>query len=246
MNIFSSIYGAVLYQPIANILVLLYILTGSFGFAIIILTLAVKAVLHPLNRKSLESQKAMTKIQPKLKEIQKQYKDSPEKQTKEIMKLYKEEKFNPFAGFLILFIQLPFLVALFQVFQNGADLAKIGPAMYSFVHLPQSIEPMFLNILDLTRPNIILAVLTAAAQFLQIKTATPPVPAPKEGEEKDSMDQMSQMMQKQMVFIFPVITFIVLFKLPSALALYWIVSTIVSIFEQKLLFSEKKEKNEIK
>jgi len=95
---FSSIFNTVLYQPILNLLIWLYGLVNNFGLAIIILTLLIKALLNPLNKKALESQKMMAEIQPRIKEIQNKFKDT-EKQGRELLNLYRETKFNPFPGF---------------------------------------------------------------------------------------------------------------------------------------------------
>lgn len=244
MNIITFAFDAILYQPMLNILIWLYGFIGNFGVAIIILTLLIKVILHPLNKKSIESQKAMAEIQPKMQEIQEKHKDNKEKQATELVNLYKQEKFNPFAGILLLFLQIPILIALFYVVRNGMDLKQIANVLYPFVHLPQAIYPYLVNFngfefLDLSKPNIYLAVLTAAAQFWQIKTATPPAPV-KTNKPNGNVADISNMMQKQMVFFVPLLTFIVLFQFPAALGLYWIVSTVISVFEQKQLLNKKK------
>jgi|WetSurMetagenome_2_1015567.scaffolds.fasta_scaffold214073_2 YidC/Oxa1 family membrane protein insertase len=216
-----------------NFLVLIYIYTNNFGVAVIVLTLLIKLLTNPLNDKALKSQKAMAEIQPKMQEIQKKYKDDQKKQAEEMLALYRDKKFNPFSGVLLLFLQIPVLWALFYVFKNGV---AIDPnLMYSFVSLPQHINPYFLGI-DLSKPNIILAVLTAVAQFFQAKTATPPMP--KSGS-KDTTTQVSEMMTKQMTFIFPVITFIVLYSLPAALGVYWLITTVFTVIQQKSVFNKK-------
>lgn len=233
MNIFSLIFNTILYQPMLNFLILIYIYTNNFGIAVIGLTLLVKLVTNPLNKKALESQKAMAEIQPRLKEIQNKHKDSQEKQAQEMMALYKEKKFNPFSGIFLLFIQIPIIWALFYVFKGGIS---IDPAqIYSFISLPQTINPYFLGI-DLSKPNIYLAVLTAIAQFFQAKTSTPT--APKVAAE-DKTSQMTNMMQKQMVIFIPIITLFVLYNLPSALGLYWLITTVFTIFQQRSIFNKK-------
>ena len=132
MNIFLTIYYALLYQPMLNFLVLIYILTNNFGIAVILLTVLIKWLTNPLNKKAIESQKAMTEIQPRIKEIQKKYKDTPEKQAQEMIALYKEKNFNPFSSIFLLFIQIPIIIALFQIFKGGiaitsASLPSIVP-----------------------------------------------------------------------------------------------------------------------
>ena len=237
MNIFSTIYNAILYQPMLNFLVLIYVLTGNFGIAVIVLTVLIKCLTNPLNKKAIESQKAMTEIQPKLKEIQKKYKDAPEKQAQEMIALYKEKNFNPFSSIFLLLIQIPIIIALFQIFKGGI---VIDPQyMYSFVHLPETINPYFLGI-DLSQPNIILAVLTAIARYFQAKTNFTKQETDTK-EPKDKTMQITEMMQKQMMFILPIITLFVLFTLPSALAVYWLITTAMTIYQQKKILKEKND-----
>lgn len=216
-----------------NFLVLIYIYTNNFGIAVIGLTLLIRILINPLNQKALESQKAMSEIQPRLQEIQKKNKDNPEKQAQEMLALYKEKKFNPFSGMLFLFIQIPIIWALFNVFKEGI---AINPAqMYSFIKIPEMINPYFLGI-DLSKPSIILAVITAAAQFIQAKTGMPKSPEP---AADDKASQMTNMMQKQMIIFIPLITLFVLYSLPAALGLYWLITTIFTIFQQKSIFNKK-------
>jgi YidC/Oxa1 family membrane protein insertase len=239
MNIFLTIYYTLLYQPMLNFLVLIYILTNNFGIAVILLTVLIKWLTNPLNKKAIESQKAMTEIQPRIKEIQKKYKDTPEKQAQEMIALYKEKNFNPFSSIFLLFIQIPIIIALFQIFKGG--IAIDPQFMYSFVHLPEMINPYFLGI-DLSQPNIVLAVLAAIAQYFQAKTSfTKQKTEKKEEGAKDKTTQITEMMQKQMVFILPIITLFVLFTLPSALGVYWLITTAMTVYQQKKILKESND-----
>lgn len=239
MNIFLTIYYTLLYQPMLNFLVLIYVLTNNFGVAVIILTVLIKWLTNPLNKKAIESQKVMAEIQPKIKEIQKKYKDTPEKQAQAMMALYKEKNFNPFSSILLLFIQIPIIIALFQTFKGGI---VIDPQyMYSFVHLPEMINPYFLGI-DLSQPNMFLAVLAAIAQYFQAKTSFAKQKDGKESKEpKDKTMQITDMMQKQMVFILPIVTLFVLFALPSALGVYWLITTAMTIYQQKKILKQNND-----
>src|SRR3989339_247837 len=95
-----NIFHNFLYQPLFNLLVLLYnyIPGHDFGIAIILLTLLIRFILYPLSVKAFDSQRTIQKIQPQIQEIQKKYKDDKEKQAKETMEIYKKEKINPFSG----------------------------------------------------------------------------------------------------------------------------------------------------
>ncbi len=232
---FSTTFNIVLYRPILNLLIWLYGAIGNFGWAIIVLTLIVKILLNPLNKRALESQKTMMKIQPKIKEIQSKFKDK-EQQGREMLKLYQETKFNPFSGIFLLFLQLPVLWALFRVFQSGLDFEKTNGMLYSFISLPQAINPYFLTI-NLAEPSIFLAAITAVAQYIQVKTAAPPREEAKE-KSKDQAERISQMVQKQTMLFIPAFTFFVLFNLPAAIALYWSLTTVLNIIQQKKIFEK--------
>lgn len=217
-----------------NFLVWVYIYTGNFGVAVIVLTLLVRIATNPLNAKALESQKIMAEIQPRQQEIQKKYKDNQEKQAQEIMALYKEKKFNPLSGIIFLLIQIPVILALFYIFKAGIEMD--GSMIYPFISLPQHINPYFLGI-DLSAPSMFLAILTAIAQYFQAKTAIPP--APKTEGQKDGVAKFSETMAKQMTIMTPIFTFIVLFGLPAALGLYWLVTTLFSVGQQYYFFKKK-------
>lgn len=227
-NFIVAIFNTLLYLPLFNALVLVYnYLPGhDFGLAIIILTIVIRIILHPISVKSLRSQKSLQKLQPKLQEIQEKYKDDKEKQAKETFEIYRKEKINPFSGLFLAFIQLPILIALYQVFWNGFRAEELAN-LYSFVANPGTINHIFLGIIDLSKPNIMFAALAGIVQFFQTKMLLPNIPA-KKGKPGD----FSAIMQKQMVYFFPIFTVIILLKLPSALGLYWSVSGVFAIIQQ--------------
>ena len=219
----GNIYNFILYQPLFNVLILFYqyIPGKDFGVAVILLTILIRLVLYPLMTKSIRSQKILTELQPKIQEIQQKFKNDKQTQAKEIMALYKREKINPLGGFLPLLIQLPILIALYQVFWKGV--------------LVEGIDPTFLGILNLAQPSIILAVLAGICQFFQTKTMTPKAQKVKDG---DKVGQFSNMMQKQMLYIFPIFTVFILFKMPSAIGLYWVVTSLFYIGQQYLIMKK--------
>ncbi|MDD4662034.1 MAG: YidC/Oxa1 family membrane protein insertase [Candidatus Pacebacteria bacterium] len=229
------VFNAVLYQPILNFLIWLYIVSNSFGLSILILTIIIRTLLHPLNNKSLKSQKELQEIQPLIKDLQEKYKTDTQKQAEELVKLYKEKGFNPFAGFWYMLLQIPIILALYQVINYIASGNDISSKLYSFINFTGTIEPMFLN-MNLSEPNIYFAIVVAIAQFLQIKTMQPKKEKEVEKKEKDQTEKMQEMMQKQMLILFPVFTFFILTQLPSALGVYWLVVTIFSIVQQKIIF----------
>lgn len=237
MNVFTSAFNLILYQPLFNALVLLYLyLPGrDFGVAVIVLTILTKVIFYPLGAKAIRSQKNLQELQPKLQEIQSKYKDDKERQVKETLELYKKEKINPFSGCLPLLIQFPILIALYQVFWKGLQPEQMAN-LYSFVANPGTIDPTFFGIINLSQPNMYLAVLAGISQFVQSRMTAPRNQRPKTGGS-----QIGEMMQRQMLYFFPAFTVLILWKLPSAIGLYWLVSTIFSIVQQYLIFKPVKQ-----
>jgi YidC/Oxa1 family membrane protein insertase len=228
MELFINAFNVILYQPLFNALVLLYeYLPGhDFGVAVIALTILIKFILYPLGTKGIKSQKALSSLQPKIKEIQEKFKGDKEKQAKATMELYKQEKINPLSGCLPLLIQLPILLALFRVFWRGFGTEQLG-FLYSFIPHPGQIDTTFFGVMDLAEASIVLALLTGITQFFQTKMVTP-----KQKKNQKGTPDFSQMMQKQMLYFFPVFTVFILWRLPSAIALYWLVTTLFTIGQQ--------------
>jgi len=238
MEFLTNFFYFVLYQPLLNILILLYLyLPGrDFGVAVVALTLLTRMIFYPLGAQALKSQKQLSELQPKIKEVQEKYKNDKAAQGKFLMELYQKEKINPLSGCLPLLIQLPILIALYQVFWKGLEAGQIA-RLYSFVPLPGKIDPTFLGKINLTDPYLIFAILAGILQFIQTKMITPHQKVT--GLQKRGAPDFSQMMQQQMLYFFPVFTVLILLKLPSALALYWIVTSLFSIFQQSLLYRKK-------
>jgi len=230
-----SFFNTILYQPLFNALIFFYnyIPLQDFGIAVILLTVIIKLIFYPLGVKAIRSQKALSDLQPKLKEIQEKYKDDKEKQGKEMMELYKKEKINPFSGCLPMLIQLPVLIALFWVFRTfeGGVTAEELSNLYSFIPTPEVVNTMFLGLIDLIKPNIVIAVLAGLGQFFQTRMTTKRTKT----KGKDFQNQM----QKQMQYFFPIFTVIILFRLPSAIGLYWLTTTIFTIIQQYFIFRKK-------
>jgi len=238
-----NFFYIILYQPLFNGLVFLYnyVPGHDFGIAIILLTVIIRIILYPVSVKAINSQRGLQKLQPKMQEIQNKYKNDKEKQAKEILDLYKKEKINPFSGLLLALIQVPILIALYQVFWSGLNPKELA-VLYSFVLNPGQINPLFLHIINLAKPNMVFAILAGVTQYFQTKMLLPQNSTSAVGKNKSA--DMSQAMQKQMVYFMPVFTVMILFNLPSALGLYWTISGLFSIIQQYLIF-KKHDKPEI-
>ncbi len=237
----TSIFNAIIFQPILNLLIWLYnIIPGSdFGFAIIALTVIVKAILYPLTVQQIKQQRALQGLQPKIDEIRLRLKDDKDGQAKELMDLYKREKVNPASSCLPLLIQLPVFIGLFQALRDGLASRSLN-MLYPFIANPGTINNMFLGIVDLSKPNYTLAVLSGLIQFWQSwqmfkkPSATTPPPPEVEGSKGAKDESMASMMNKQMMYIMPIMTVFIGISLPGGLTLYWLVMSLLTVAQQAI------------
>ena len=249
-----ELYHQLLTEPILNLLVwIVNVLPGhDFGVAVIIVTLIIRFILLPLSAKSLRAQRSLTVLQPKMNEIKEKRKDDKQKQSEELMRFYQQNKVNPLSSCLPLLIQMPIILALYHVFRDGLNEESFT-RLYSFVEAPEIVNTLFFGIVDLSVPNIVLAVLAAAAQFFQAKYMLArrdkqKKSSPKKEEKKKSdkpspenIGDMASAMSKQMVYIMPAVTLFIAMTLPSALALYWITTTVFAIVQQVVIFRSMEE-----
>lgn len=177
---------------------------GSYGLAIILLTIIIKMILYPLTVKQVKSMKAMQELSPKMKKIQEKYKDNPQVMQQKIGALYKDAGVNPLAGCLPLLIQMPILMgmyyALFNFTYPSAEAAK-------FLWLPSMSE---------ADPLYILPILSALTTFWQQKMTT---------------TEMTQQMKIMMIFM-PLFIGWISLNFPSGLVLYWVTMNVVQIAQQ--------------
>ena len=235
-----QLFETILYQPIFNLFVALYNLIPDVGVVIILITLIIKVVLYPLTKKSIAAQASLTELQPKLEELKKQHKDDQQRLAQETMRLYKEHKVNPLGSCLPILVQLPIFIAIYWVLQAGLGNGSFDQ-LYSFVHNPGAIKTMAFGLTALAKPSIILAILAGASQFWQAKMMYRK-PPPKAAGEGGKDENMMAMMNKQMLYFMPVMTVIIGFQLPGGLSLYWLVSTLLTALQQKMM--TKKSRNE--
>lgn len=235
-NFFVDAFHLILYQPLFNVLVLLYeYLPGrDFGLAIIALTILIRLILHPFGVKAILSQRAMSELQPKIQEIQQKHKEDKAKQTQALMELYKKAKINPFSGCLPLLVQLPILIALYRLFWKGFEPEQMT-YLYSFVANPGPIDTGFLGIMDLAKPYMFFAIFAGVLQFFQTKMTMSKKPREQNSKTLPSPPQFNAMLQKQMLYFFPGFTVLILWNLPSAIGLYWSATTLISILQQYLI-----------
>lgn len=231
-------------QPIYNVLIFFYNSTFlDFGVAIILTTLLLKTIFLPLSRKQIESQKRLQDIQPQMKALQQKYKHDKEAQARELMNLYKTTGANPLGGCLPLIIQIIFLVAIYRVLMHigGDEFIVSAKELYPFIHNPGTINHFFLGIpfFDLTKPNILFAVLAAAAQYFQTKRMLAKRPTTLPTTTDPDKPDFMEIMNKQMLIIGPAMTLFIGFSFASALSLYWLISTLFMIGQQEYTLKQQ-------
>ncbi len=219
-------------KPFFYLLDWLFHLVGNFGFAIIALTFIVRGAMFPIAQRQFASMAAMRIVQPKMKAIQDKWKDDKQRQQQEIMELYKTEKINPLAGCLPILLQIPVFYALYKVLTLTIEM-RHQPFILWIKDLSAPDTAHVLNlfgILPFTPPvgflSIgVLAVLLGVTMYLQFKLN----PAP--------MDPM----QAQMFAIMPWVMMFVMAPFAAGLQLYWVVSNLLTIAQQKFLYSRHPE-----
>jgi YidC/Oxa1 family membrane protein insertase len=226
----SNLYHALFYDPLFNALVLLHqgLPWADVGVIVILLTLFVRLIIFPLSRKAVITQARMAEVAPELEKIKEQYKGSSEEQARKTLELYREKKINPFSGILVIIIQIPIVIALYQIFLK-AGFPNINPqVLYSFVKAPEFINPVFLG-LDLTEKSIILAVLAAIATFGQLRFSMKGQRTP---TGNSFGDNLARSMQIQMKYFFPIIVFFISYSISGVIALYLLVGSLFTIAQE--------------
>ncbi len=214
-------------KPILWLLRQLDDFVGNFGLAIILLTIIVRALMFPIAQKQFASMAAMKAIQPKMKALQERFKDDKQKQQQEIMALYKKEKVNPLAGCLPILIQIPIFYALYKVLILAIEM-RHEPFILWVKDLsapdPATILNLF-GLLPFTPPGFlaigVLAVLLGVTMWLTFKLN----PA--------AMDPI----QQQMFAIMPWVLMFVMAPFAAGLLLYWVTSNVLTLAQQKYLYS---------
>ncbi len=201
-------YFAILAVPTLRALQFVYKYIPNYGIAIILVTILIRLITFPLQYKSFKSMKKMQAIQPELTKIKEKYKDEPQKMQKETMDLFKKAGANPLSGCLPLLLQMPFFFAIYKVLYSSVEL--VGAPFYGWI--------ADLSIHD---PYYVLPILMAVAMFAQQKM-TPTT----------AMDPT----QAKIMLFMPIIFAFIMKSLPAGLVLYILVSTVVGLFQQMLVY----------
>lgn len=224
-----AFFRLLLYLPLYNVYIgLVNLIPGHFvAIAILVLTVLVRLVLTPFKHKAIESQARQKELAPELKEIQAKYKGDKTAQGQATMQFYKDRGVNPASGCLPLLVQFPIVIVLYYVFRTpiGPDHAGL---LYPFVPLPVNINYAFFWIRDITQFDrlLILPVLAGGAQYLYSRSLTSLQPPP-------AGNDMASLMNKQMMFMVPIMTAFIGSRLPAALSLYWVIATLIDWYQQQ-------------
>jgi YidC/Oxa1 family membrane protein insertase len=244
-------WDTVVISPLINVLLFIYNLIGqNFGIAVILFTILIKLATHPLTAKQIKSTKALSDLQqdPEWLEMQKKYKNDKSKLAEVQMALYKKRGVSPFSSCLPTFIQLPIIIGLYQ-----AIIQTMGNAPLQLANLVSRVSPWLTNAfkfipwlkdpitliplnsqflwMDLGRPERlyipgisfgipVLTILVVISSFLQSKLMTPP-----------SSDPQSKQMSGMMNIYMPLLMGWFAYSFASGLALYFLVSNVVTIFQ---------------
>lgn len=269
MNIFELL----IIQPIFNLLIGLYsvIPGGDFGVSLIIFTVIVRFALYPLVKRQLHQTKAMKKLQPELAKIKAETKGNKQLESARMMDLYKQHGVNPFRSILILFIQLPIFIALYQVIRIFTyDIDRVSSFTYGFM---ENIEPIrrlidnpsqfnetLLGVVDLTQSAtgdgainlavLSIALIAAITQYYMSRQLMPQAESKKsfkeimnEAAEGKQADQaeMNALIMGKMTKVFPFIMLFIMIGLPGALVLYYAVSNLVAVAQQSYILKHDEE-----
>lgn len=245
----------------------------DFGLAIILFTILVRLAMWPLVKKQLRQTKIMRSLHPELLKIKKKAKGNKQQEAAMMMELYRERGINPFSSIGLLLVQLPIFITLFVVVRlMTEDVANIGRYTYGiFEQLPAiqtaisgQFDSTLLGLIDLSNHAVApetplywpLLVMAAAAAMLQFFQSRQLLPAPKQkrrlrdmlkeqaaGKQIDQAE-MSALMGSKMVWLFPILTFIVSVYLSGALVLYLLAQSTVAIIQQH--FALKQDEQDLK
>jgi len=258
MDFISGLMGMVLRYS--------YNFTKNYGLAIILFTILIKIALIPLNIKQQKSMKATQEIQPLLLKIQEKYKNNPEKQQIELQKLYAEKKINPFGGCLLLFIQIPIILAMFYavaqpityMFPEELEKPEIVEELNNYEALNETYKEVYyieekrpellntsflgLNLAQVPNANMkditmwIIPILSALTTYLTSKITMQQNAANMKDNKNEAAEQ-TMAMQKNMMMFMPLMTGYIAFIVPLGMGLYWLTNNIVSMAVQKIVNS---------
>lgn len=266
MNLFDLIVVQPIFNLL--VLIYSVIPGADFGIALIILTIIIRFLMWPLVKKQLYQVKVMRKLQPELKKIKAAAKGNRQLEGMQMLELYKKHGVSPFRSLGILLLQLPIFIALYRVIQiftlQRDEIARYTydflegiPVISDIIADPSTFNEMLLGFIDLTKHAVsaegitfslvILALVAAITQYILSKQTMPHEDSNKrlrdilaeagEGKQPDQAEMNAVMMRKMIKFM-PVMMFFIMINLPAALALYYTVSNLVAVIQQRYILKK--------
>ncbi len=239
-NIIQSAFGPII-DVFAAILVFLHkhLVGGSWGLAIVGLTVLVRLVLLPLTMKQFRSMQKMQQLAPQLKELQAKYKDDKQRQSEETMKLYRENNVNPFASCLPLVLQLPVLISLFYALRQNLKTDICGPEIAAHFHVssvskltasqiqsvscnqvaPHSARFLFIPDITAQATGVVLVVLLALYIGSQLASTL-------------LMSASADPNQRRLMILLPLVFTAFIFRFPAGVLVYWITTNLWTLGQQ--------------
>lgn len=258
-----NFFNTVFVFPILNLLILIYKglliikIPGAFGFAIIFLTVIVRAAFNPFFKSQMQMSKKMAEIKPQLDKLAVKHKNDQKQLQQEQLKLYQQAGINPASGCLFMIIQIPIFIALYQTLslllinKGGKVVAAINKVLYSKSIGITLIDPWFFGLNLAMTPKqgghflyLLVPLVTAFLQYLQAQSMTPAtVPSSsaitsKDGTKKDNTNDFQKAMNTQMKYLFPIMIGWFSYSLPIGLSIYWNVFSLFSIVQYKKMNSK--------
>lgn len=218
-------------EPFAKFLFFLmnffHSITYSWGISIILLTIALRIMMYPLNNWSIKSTLKMQEIGPKIAAIQEKHKKDPKRAQMEIMTLYREKGVNPFSGCFPLLIQMPFLIGMFDLLKSTFELrgAPFIPGWIDNLTAPDVLFRWNYPVIFFGNEFHLLPVILGFVMYFQQKLS-----APKQDGKLVLTDQQKQ--QKMMGNIMTIVFTVMFYHFPSGLNIYWVFSMLLGILQQ--------------
>ena len=220
----------ILAKPLGFLLSWLYEIIGSYGIALIVVTVIVKLCLYPVYAKSIKSTMRMTEVQPKVQEIQQKYAKDRELMNEKITELYKEEGVSMYGGCLPMVVQMIVIMGLFALLRNPMAYIDSDSMLFA-IHEP------FLWIQDLAQPDKwILPIMAAVATFIATLMS--------QNATAGANAQQTKMMNSMMKYFFPIMILWMARSYPAGLAIYWFGSQLIQIFYNMRFAKMRKESAE--
>lgn len=230
-------------EPFAKFLFILmnlfYQVTSSWGISIILLTVALRVMLYPLNAWSIKSTIKMQQIAPRVSTIQEKYKKEPKRAQQEIMNLYREKGVNPLSGCFPLLIQLPFLIGMFDLLKSTFELrgATFIPGWINNLAAPDVVFSWSFPVIFFGTDLHLLPVLLGGVMWAQQRFSAS---APKDKNLMTDQQKQQKMMGNVMTIVFTVM----FYHFPSGLNIYWLSSMSLGILQQWLMTRNMAKNNQ--